>query len=368
MEQTLADIQPPVDAPRARNGSIPVPCARRREVPWVPVVANDNPPNLGPRLYTWQQLKNLPPQRWLIDRKLPEGVSRLYGPSNIGKTFVALDMGLALALAGHLVVYIAGEGKAGIPKRVRAWLAERGQEDAALDNFVVHDGPVDMLSPHAVQEFVSRLRGRKPVLIIVDTLARCFAGGDENSAKDVGLFVRHCDLLRESWPGASVLVLHHSGKNERRGGRGSSAGLGAVDCDMVMEKAGRLVMLRCAKMRDGDPFKPELYELVARHGSCVLVPAKEEPCTKPKGVDPKTVQRVLKALADGPLGWAAVRDKVKVSQSTATRALGQLQKGGQGREAGGRDLLSHTTSALTTLTPHRVGCESVVRERAQTLR
>ena len=55
---------------------------------------------------------------------------------------------------------------------------------------------------------------QRPALIIVDTLARCMVGGDENSAKDMGLFIAHADALRKE-TGATVLIIHHTGKNGR---------------------------------------------------------------------------------------------------------------------------------------------------------
>jgi hypothetical protein len=46
----------------------------------------------------------------------------------------------------------------------------------------------------------------QPRLIVIDTLARCFGGGDENSAQDMGKFVQACDQLRRA-TGAAVLAV-----------------------------------------------------------------------------------------------------------------------------------------------------------------
>lgn len=53
-------------------------------------------------------------------------------------------------------------------------------------------------------------------MIILDTLARCFGGNDENDARDMGAFIRGCDELKRR-TGATVLVVHHSGKDETKG-------------------------------------------------------------------------------------------------------------------------------------------------------
>ena len=44
--------------------------------------------------------------------------------------------------------------------------------------------------------FIQRIISLSPKLVIGDTLARCMPGGDENSAKDMGLLVEHTDKVR----------------------------------------------------------------------------------------------------------------------------------------------------------------------------
>jgi hypothetical protein len=78
--------------------------------------------------------------------------------------------------------------------------------------------------------------GVKPGLIVLDTLARCYGGGDENSTKDMNTFVTNCDLLRESFPDTTILVVHHTGKDTARGLRGSSAFNGALDIAFEMNR------------------------------------------------------------------------------------------------------------------------------------
>ena len=59
-------------------------------------------------------------------------------------------------------------------------------------------------------------------MVVIDTLARCFGGNDENDARDMGAFIEGCDVIKQK-TGATVLVVHHSGKDEGKGARGSSA-------------------------------------------------------------------------------------------------------------------------------------------------
>ena len=93
----------------------------------------------------------------------------------------------------------------------------------------------------------------QPALIVVDTLARNFGGGNENSADDMGRFIDACDKLR-TLTGAAVLIIHH--ENKLGGYRGSTAFEGALDCLMIAKREGLAVTLSCAKMKDDGEFAP----------------------------------------------------------------------------------------------------------------
>ena len=69
----------------------------------------------------------------------------LYGPSGVGKSFVALDYALCTATGRSYlgryesllgpVLYIAGEGVSGLRNRVKAWLAHH-EVETPTSNFV----------------------------------------------------------------------------------------------------------------------------------------------------------------------------------------------------------------------------------------
>src|ERR1700674_809342 len=83
--------------------------------------------------YSIAELLSIEPPEWLIDGVMPlMGLTALYGQPGGGKSFIALDMALAIASGrpwqGHpvkrgYVVYISAEGGSGLSKRVGAWLA-----------------------------------------------------------------------------------------------------------------------------------------------------------------------------------------------------------------------------------------------------
>lgn len=168
------------------------------------------------------------------------GLSMLFGPSNAGKTFVALDMAMHVA-AGEPwrdyrtnqgeVLYVAAEGGSGVLNRLAAFKLEKPHMASAP--FTLLPIGLDLHGAEDAKIIAGILRDRSPVLIVVDTLARSIGDGDENTAKDAAMFVRNCDLIREA-TGAHVMVIHHTGKDEDRGARGSSALRAAVDSEILV--------------------------------------------------------------------------------------------------------------------------------------
>ncbi|MCP5682603.1 helicase RepA family protein, partial [Klebsiella pneumoniae] len=77
---------------------------------------------------------------------------------------------------------------------------------------------------------------RLPVrLIIFDTLARCYGNLDENNSQDMGRLIVGCDAIKNG-TSASVLLVHHSGKDETKGARGSSSLKAALDVEFNVKK------------------------------------------------------------------------------------------------------------------------------------
>ena len=197
------------------------------------------------RLYSIEELQNLPAAAWLIDGILERpAVGCLFGPSGEGKTFVMLDWSLSVA-AGRVwqgrkvkqgpVVYVVAEGAANIPKRVKAWL-QHNQVASVDDAFFVLEA-VQLRTPARVTSLLQAIKEtcQKPAFIVLDTFAQCFVGGEENSAKDVGEAVAAARRLSAE-TGATVILGHHSGRARRRVERGSSALRGNVDVMISVRK------------------------------------------------------------------------------------------------------------------------------------
>jgi len=186
----------------------------------------------------------------LIDGLLDAGaLSVIYGDSNSGKTFVALDLAFHVstgilwnerAVKRGLVVYVAAEGGTRIRKRLAA-LKKRHEDrvgDGVAPLFALVRFPIDLRSSDAnAKELVALVRnaeadtGEKCVWVIIDTLSRAMAGGDENSPVDMGRIVVAADTIRGD-TGAHFTFVHHTGKDAARGARGHSLLRAATDSEL----------------------------------------------------------------------------------------------------------------------------------------
>lgn len=191
--------------------------------------------------------------------------AELFGQPGEGKTFVALDIAYHVA-AGQpwmgrkvhagTVLYLAYEGIGGMVKRAQALRQKYGDKDVPL---YVAGASFNLREPsgrQAAAQLLAELPD-KPVLIILDTMARALMGGDENSAQDVGAFNSAIAALIES-TGACVMIIHHSGKNKSAGARGSSALLGAIDTELEVDEGA----VTARKQRDIELTDPVGFKLV----------------------------------------------------------------------------------------------------------
>jgi putative DNA primase/helicase len=217
-------------------------------------------------------------QDYLIKGYLPSSsVTSAYGASGSYKSFLAVSWGCHIATgkpwAGKpvtqgAVIYVVGEGGIGVPRRIRAW-EEMLNGGSPIDALFRIDCPIFPASSDSVQQVIKaandvRTATGMPVrLIILDTLARCFGGSDENAAKDMGAFIQGCDMIKAATL-ATVLIIHHSGKDQEKGARGSSAFRAALDVEFNVRREGEggALILSCTKMKDAEEPPRQAYDLL----------------------------------------------------------------------------------------------------------
>jgi hypothetical protein len=225
------------------------------------------------RTLSVDELESLPPPKWLLPGILPEGQTWLYGEPGSGKTFLALDWAASVASSGLNVVYFVGEGVTGFARRVYAWRKAHGKN---LSTFYAVPQAPHLLDREAVATLEQTVRELSPALVVIDTFARASVGGDENSARDVGIAIDALDMLWREHQ-ASSLVIHHSNKY---GGseRGSSAIRGAADATWEVKPGisgdhtigGQAF---CRKMKDAEPPPPLLFRILGIADSAIVNPS-----------------------------------------------------------------------------------------------
>jgi KaiC/GvpD/RAD55 family RecA-like ATPase len=224
------------------------------------------------------------------------GGSVLYGDSNSGKTFFAIDMAAAVARGidwmgrrteQGLVVYLAAESPSSVRSRVQAY---KKHHRVSMPNFAVAQNSINLFADDAdtqaiikAVKMIEAQRKQKVRLIIGDTLARLSAGANENAGQDMGLVIERFDRIRRKCE-AHFMLVHHSGKNTAAGARGWSGVRAAVDVEIEVTD---VAAGRCAEItKDRDlgakgeriGFRLDVVEMGrskwgASVATCVVAPA-----------------------------------------------------------------------------------------------
>lgn len=216
------------------------------------------------RVRMWPELELAPPPTWIVKGLIPDNaLVGLFGQGGSYKSFIALDLALNVATsqlewAGREirkpgpVVIVQGEGT--VQSRALVWQKHRMPIG---DRLAVIEG-MDLSSAEDTEDVAKQIKAAQddvwfapPRLIIIDTLARASGGADENSSRDMGKVVAHCDALRRSF-GCTVLLVHHTPKSNNSW-RGSTAVLFALDTALAVEKQGDLrATIEVSRQKDGE--------------------------------------------------------------------------------------------------------------------
>jgi KaiC/GvpD/RAD55 family RecA-like ATPase len=202
----------------------------------------------------------------------------IYGEPGSGKTFMAMDMALAVA-AGKpwrgrktkkgLVIYVAGEGAASVQLRVAAYRKTHPGTDPGIP-FCILPQAVDFLDTESVDRLIATIHaleaevGERAVLIIVDTLSRAMEG-NENAPEVMGRAVNSAERIRAACDEATVGFVHHAGKDPSKGARGHTKLNAAIDTEIFVEGKSGVRVAEVKKQRDlsiGDKFAFELRQVV----------------------------------------------------------------------------------------------------------
>ena len=220
---------------------------------------------MADRLFSAMEVMQMAPPEWLVDDTVPrDGISMLVGQSGVGKSFMAVDLAMHIAAGkpwlGHEVkqgpvIYVAAEGFGGMSPRINSWMRQHGSGVSKIPLFILGRA-LFLMNAEEVEnllEMCEEQADERPVLIIIDTVAKAMFGGDENSAQAIGTFLQSCDVLKRV-TGAAILLLHHLRK-DGLAERGSSALRAGVDQQMLLRARGDSLTLKCQKQKDFAPFE-----------------------------------------------------------------------------------------------------------------
>ena len=245
-----------------------------------------------PQFTLYRDLAVTGTKQWLVKDLLGHAeASAFYGAPGSGKSALVEDMGLHIA-AGRpwhkrdvmqgAVCFIALERRQLVIRRA---IAFRKKHDIADLPFAIIGGVFDFRDQERTAVAIVKIArqvadetGCKVILIIIDTISRALAGGDENSSKDMGAIVATTARLQEE-TGAHVQWVHHIPVDGGERLRGHGALLGALDTTINVEKlASGLRTATVIKANDSEEgeqiaFTLESVDIGPETTAPVVVPA-----------------------------------------------------------------------------------------------
>ncbi|CAN1511675.1 AAA domain containing protein [Methylophilaceae bacterium] len=202
------------------------------------IASSENSKEIMRRSYTIDELEHLPKLNWLIkDILVDGGIATIYGESGSTKSFLAIDLAMHLATGsewfglevnrGIPIIYTALEGFRGVVKRIKGWCKKNNLSPSNI--FIDHDSLL-LGEQGSVESFINYYKASNfnRGMIIIDTFNMACPNIEENSAKEMSGVITKAKLIAEKL-NSTVLIIHHSGKDESRGMRGSSSLKASMD-------------------------------------------------------------------------------------------------------------------------------------------
>jgi hypothetical protein len=175
------------------------------------------------------------------------------------------------------VLYIAGEGHGGIGARIKAMKKHHSTPVGAPVFFLrkqinLRSSATDIQDLIQAVDDIQATHDIQFELVVIDTLARAFGGGNENASEDMGAFITAAGAIQGRY-NCALLVVHHAGKDATKGLRGHSSLLGAVDTELEIiriEDAPKGI-LHISKQKDGEDGQRYGFQMITVELSTTLL-------------------------------------------------------------------------------------------------
>jgi hypothetical protein len=204
-------------------------------------------------------------RRDLVKGLLPtSGLIVIWGPPKCGKSFWTMDLALHVSLGWEYrgrrvqqatVVYVALEGRNGLPARFEAFKKHYGIQDA---DFYLQTTALNLAKDHGalIHSIEQQLRGIRPGLVVIDTLNRSLVGS-ESKDEDMAAYLAGADKVEQHFS-CVVAIVHHCGIDGTRP-RGHTSLSGAVEVQIAVGRGAQpseiVATVELAKdMPEGDEF------------------------------------------------------------------------------------------------------------------
>jgi RecA-family ATPase len=290
----------------------------------------------------WRLADSPEQQRWLVEGLWSEeAVGIIGGEPKCGKSFLALDLAVAVAAGipclrrfavsrpGRVLLYPAEDALHIVRRRLEGICAAAGVSLAALDVQVI-TAPSLRLDLEAdrmrLEETVAQL---KPRLLVLDPFVRLHRI-DENVSGDVAPLLAFLRELQRRH-GIAVAVVHHAkkGAGAIRAGqalRGSSEFHAWGDSNLYLRRDSNDRIVLTVEHRAAAAMPGITLELTQRDNALALEPIQTDRQPE-RRVEPTSVdQRITAALADGeqPRPFAALRTSCRVRTTTLYERLAAM--------------------------------------------
>lgn len=284
---------------------------------WIEAV-NDDLPDLESLKDVWNNLPPLAPS--LIENVLRQGHKMmLAGPSKAGKSFLQIEMAIAIAEGRKWLAWQCAQGRvlyvnleldrASCLHRFKDVYTALGWPANNLENIDIWElrgksMPMDKLAP----KLIRRAAKKNYIAIIIDPIYKIITG-DENSADQMAHFCNQFDKVCTEL-NCAIIYCHHHSKGaqgaKRSMDRASGSGVFARDADAILD----MIQLETDQvglpgtawriegtLREFEPFKPldVWFEYPIHHIDdtgqlAALTPRSEKPAYK-KGQEAQTKKR-----------------------------------------------------------------------------
>jgi hypothetical protein len=265
------------------------------------------------------------PPQYVIDQIFErDSTCVAFGESESGKTLWAIDAGCSVSagidfhgykVATSCTIYVCGEGRSAIRRRVKAWEIEHDIDLSKTETpFLISELSVDLLQKEIVQNVCGAIdelaeQVGAPGIIVFDTLSQTQSGNDNDNA-EMAQYFQAAQRIRSKY-GSVVLVNHHVGHGEKDRTRGAYAIRANPDAQIIFKKENDVVTVENIRQRDGPKFAPMSFRIV-QHELGLTMPGTDRPVTSValrRALDVKPKDKPV-ALRDNQQKWLSAIQKL----------------------------------------------------------